>query len=125
EAEQSGGRNMEHALSMLARIREAAEQAKIKLSSELEVEITLPFLIPDFSFNYKLTRSELEALTGDIIARTRPHCLRALADAKLTPKDLDQVILVGGQTRMPLVRRFVSELFGCAEFEETRGALRV
>src|SRR6266404_5133599 len=125
EAEQSGGRTTEHALSILARIREAAEQAKIKLSSDLEIEITLPFLTPDFSFSYRFTRSELETLTGDIIARTRAHCLRALADAKLTPKDLDQVILVGGQTRMPLVRRFVSELFGCAEFEETRGALRV
>src|SRR5207244_9399148 len=88
-------------------------------------EITLPFLIPDFSFNYKLTRSELETLTADIIARTRAHCLRALADAKLATKDLDQVILVGGQTRMPLVRRFVSEMFGCAEFEETRGSLRL
>src|SRR5206468_12925531 len=70
EGEQSGGRTTEHALTMLARIREAAEQAKIKLSSELEVEITLPFLIPDFSFNYKLTRNELETLTADIIART-------------------------------------------------------
>src|SRR6266436_5737758 len=124
-AEQSGGRNTEDALTMLARIREAAEQAKIKLSSELEVEITLPFLTTDFSFSYKLSRSELETLTADIIARTRAYCLRAMADSKLTPKDLDQVILVGGQTRMPLVRRFVSELFGCAEFEETRGALRV
>ena len=107
------------------RIREAAEQAKIKLSTETEVEIALPFLTPDFSFSYKLTRAELENLTRDIIARTRPHCLRALADAKLEPKDLDQVILVGGQTRMPLVRKFVSELFGCAEFEETRGGLRL
>src|SRR5207248_10215340 len=63
--------------------------------------------------------------TRDIIGRTREHCLRSLADAKLEPKDLDQIILVGGQTRMPLVRRFVSELFGCAEFEETRGDLRL
>jgi molecular chaperone DnaK len=112
-------------LSLLSRLREAAEGAKIKLSSELEVEITLPFLTPDFSFNYKLSRTELENLTREIIARTRPHCLRSLADAKLEPKNLDQVILVGGQTRMPLVRRFVSELFGCAEFEETRGSIRV
>src|SRR5882672_8529979 len=90
-----------------------------------EVEIALPFLTPDFSFSRKLTRAELENLTRDIIARTRPHCLRSLADAKLEPKDLDQVILVGGQTRMPLVRRFVSDLFGCAEFEETRGGIRL
>ena len=89
------------------------------------MEIALPFLTPDFSFSCKLTRAELENLTRDIIARTRPHCLRALADAKVEPKDLDQVILVGGQTRMPLVRKFVSELFGCAEFEETRGGIRL
>ncbi|HKI71997.1 MAG TPA: Hsp70 family protein [Verrucomicrobiae bacterium] len=102
-------------LPMLSRIREAAEQAKIKLSTETEVEVPLPFLAPTFSFAYRLTRRELEDLTRDIIARTRVHCLRSLADAKLEPKDLDQVILVGGQTRMPLVRRFVAELFGCAE----------
>jgi molecular chaperone DnaK len=111
--------------SVLSRVREAAEIAKIKLSSETEVEIALPFLTPEFSFNYKLTRAELENLTRDIIFRTRPHCLRALADAKLEAKDLDQIILVGGQTRMPLVRKFVGELFGCAEFEETRGSLRI
>jgi molecular chaperone DnaK len=110
---------------IISRIREAAEAAKIKLSTEIETEIALPFLTPDFSFNYKLTRAELENLTRDIIVKTRAHCLRALADAKLEAKDLDQVILVGGQTRMPLVRQFVSELFGCKEFEETHGNLRI
>src|SRR5581483_4928062 len=112
-------------LAMLARIREAAEQAKIRLSTEIEVEINLPFLTPGFSFNCTLSRTELENLTRDIIARTRAHCLRSLADAKVEAKDLDQVILVGGQTRMPLVRQFVHELFGCAEFQETRGDLRL
>lgn len=112
-------------LGVLARVREAAEQAKIRLSSEIETEISLPFLTPGFSFGCKLSRAELEDLTRDIIDRTRSHCLRSMADAKLAPKDLDQVILVGGQTRMPLVRRFVGDLFGCAEFEETRGGVRL
>ncbi len=112
-------------LPMLSRLRENAEAAKIKLSSEAEVEIALPFLTSNFSFSYKLTRTELENLTRDIVARTRPHCLRSLSDAKLEAKDLDQIILVGGQTRMPLVRQMVSEWFGCVEFSETRGDIRL
>lgn len=112
-------------LVMLSRIREAAEQAKIRLSTETETEIVLPFLAANFSFSYQLARSELEALTRDIILQTRAHCLRSLADAKLEAKDLDQVILVGGQTRMPLVRQLVREWFGCVDFEETRGSLRL
>ena len=112
-------------LPLLSRIREVAEQTKIRLSTETEVEVALPFLTPDFNFSYKLTRTELENLTRDIIARTRPHCLRSISDAKLEAKDLDQIILVGGQTRMPLVRQMVSEIFGCAEFEEQRGQIRL
>jgi molecular chaperone DnaK len=112
-------------LAMLSRLRETAETAKIRLSTQTQVDVSVPFLTPEFSFNYLLTRTELEELTRDIIARTRAHCLRSLADARLEPKDLDQVILVGGQTRMPLVRQFVSQLFGCIEFEETRGGLRL
>jgi molecular chaperone DnaK len=114
-----------HDPGLRSRLREVAEQAKIKLSGETEVDVALPFLTPDFSFHYRLTREELEQLTRDIIARSRPHCLRALADARLEAKDLDQVILVGGQTRMPLVRKFVAELFQCADFEETRGGIRL
>ena len=127
EKNQRPARRLSYAdeLAALSRLREVSEQAKIKLSTETEIEIALPFLTPDFSFSYQLTRAELENLTRDIIARTRSHCLRALADAKLEAKDLDQIILVGGQTRMPLVRKFVGELFGCAEFEETRGSLRI
>ncbi len=116
--------NSQH-LPLLARLREAAEAAKIRLSTETEVEIALPFLTPDFSFSYRLTRDELERLTRELVERTRSHCLRSLADAKLEAKQLDQVILVGGQTRMPLVRRLVSEWFGCSEFEEERGGLRL
>lgn len=120
-----GGPDVNVDPALLSRLREAAEHAKIQLSSETAVEITLPFLTPTFSFSQRLTREELENLTYEIIARTRAHCLRSLADAKLEPKDLDQVILVGGQTRMPLVRRIVAEIFGCAEFEEERGGLRI
>ena len=121
----AGGPDAAGEVALLSRIREVAEQAKIKLSTEPETEIALPFLTPTFSFGCRLARSELEELTRDIIARTRPHCLRSLADAKLATKDLDQVILVGGQTRMPLVRRMVMEIFGCVEFEEARGSIRL
>jgi molecular chaperone DnaK len=109
----------------VSRVREAAEQAKIRLSSDPETEIQLPFLTPSFSFSRKLTRAELESLTRDIVERTRAHCMRSLSDAKLEAANLDQIILVGGQTRMPLVRRLVAEWFGCAEFEEQRGDLRL
>ena len=112
-------------MALLSRVREAAELAKIRLSTDLETEVTLPFLTPTFSFRLLLTREKLESLTRDIIERTREHCLRSLADAKLTAGDLDQVILVGGQTRMPLVRQCVSEWFQCVDFEETRGDLRL
>jgi molecular chaperone DnaK len=121
----SGGPDAASDFPMLARIREAAEQAKIRLSTEESVEISLPFLTPDFHFQLALRRAELEELTRDIILRTRQHCLRSLADAKLEASQLDQVILVGGQTRMPLVRRIVAETFGCVEFEETRGDIRL
>jgi molecular chaperone DnaK len=121
----AGGPDAYLDLPMLSRIREIAEQTKISLSTETEVQIALPFLTSDFSFSLPFTLAQLEDLTRDIIARTRPHCLRALADAKLEANDLDQVILVGGQTRMPLVRRVAAEIFGCAEFEETRAAIRL
>jgi molecular chaperone DnaK len=128
EVEGAGGpkcRTNVASAGILARLREAAEEAKIKLSSETEVEITLPFLTPEFSFECKFTRAELETLSRELIQRTREHCLRSLADAKLEAKDLDQVILVGGQTRMPLVRQLVAEWFGCPDFEETRGGIRL
>ena len=112
-------------LTIQSRLREAAEEAKIKLSTDTETEIALPFLTPEFSFHCRLNRVELEELTRDLILQTRPHCLRALADAGIRPQDLDQVILVGGQTRMPLVRKFVADLFECSEFEETRGDIRI
>ena len=111
--------------SARARIREAAETAKIQLSEELSAPVALPFLSGQFSFEHELTREELERLAQPIVAKTRENCVRSLADAKLEAKDLDQVILVGGQTRMPLVRRSVAEWFQCSEFDEERGGLRI
>ncbi len=100
-----------------ARIREAAETAKIQLSQTETFEVLLPFLTPDFSFQCAVQRDALEALARPVIEKTRAHCRRALADAKIAAADLDRVILVGGQTRMPLLRRLVSEWFGCAAGE--------
>lgn len=121
----AGGPDISRDAMLSARVHEAAEAAKIRLSSEQETRVTLPFLTPTFSFELQFTRSRLEALTRDIIERTRSCCLRSLSDAGLESSALDQVVLVGGQTRMPLVRQLVSEWFGCAEFEETRGDLRL
>ncbi|MDB6037066.1 MAG: 2-alkenal reductase, partial [Verrucomicrobiales bacterium] len=111
--------------ALMARLRDAGEAAKIKLSSDLDADIALPFLTPEFSFHYHLTRRELDKLAEPIIAKTRVHCLRSLADAKLQSWELDQVILVGGQTRMPLVRQMVKEIFGCVDFESVSGSLRI
>ena len=108
-----------------ARIREAAEEAKKKLSTGDAATLALPFLTSSFSLEWTLTRAELERIALPVLERTRGCCLRSLGDAKLAAKDLDQVILVGGQTRMPLVRRLVSEWFECGEFEEARGELRI
>ena len=88
--------------------RELVVAAKHRLSEENAVEIPLPFAGGAFI----LTRERLEKLARPIVERTRAHCLRALADAKLAPGELDAVILVGGQTRTPLVRRIVAEIFG-------------
>jgi molecular chaperone DnaK len=122
---QAGGPDPNNDLAMLSRLREAAEDAKIRLSTEQEVEIVLPFLTPAFSFQAGFSRQTLEDLTRDLIERTRVNCLHSLADAKLEPKDLDQVLLVGGQTRMPLVRGFVHDLFQCREFESVSGSIRI
>ena len=94
-----------------ARLREALVAAKHRLSFEDETRIELPFFTGAESLVRTLTRAELERVARPIVERTRAHCLRALHDAKLTPADLDEVILVGGQTRMPLVRDFVCAIF--------------
>jgi molecular chaperone DnaK len=95
----------------LARTREVAHAAKLRLSTEDIVQVEIPFLSGNRSFSYSLTRQELEAVARPIIRRTRSHCLRSLDDAKLDPRKLDEVVLVGGVTRMPIVRQFVAEVF--------------
>jgi molecular chaperone DnaK len=94
-----------------ARLREVAHAAKIRLSTEDSVPVDIPFLSDKRSFTYMLSRPELEAVARPIVRRTRSHCLRSLDDARLGPQDLDEVILVGGVTRMPIVRQFVAEVF--------------
>jgi molecular chaperone DnaK len=101
---------LDHKL-FLARIREIAHAAKLRLSTEEMVQVEIPFLSGNQSFSYNLTRQELDAVARPIIRRTRSHCLRSLDDAKLDPAKLDEVILVGGVTRMPIVRQFVAEVF--------------
>ena len=121
------GRQIEPNLDAVqqARLRGAAELAKVELSTADSTEIKLPFLADELSFEVTLTRSELEKLARPVIEQTRPPCEQALSDAGLTAADLQQVILVGGQTRMPLVRRLVAEWFECSEYAETRGDIRL
>jgi molecular chaperone DnaK len=100
----------------LQRLKEAAEKAKIELSTVLQTDINLPFITADASgpkhLNVTLTRSKLEQLTEDLVARSIGPCKQALADANLQPSDIDEVILVGGQTRMPAVQEAVRQFFG-------------
>jgi molecular chaperone DnaK len=100
----------------LQRLKEAAEKAKCELSTATETTITLPFISADASgpkhINRTLTRDRFETLVADLIDRTAAPCLDALQAAGLKPADVDQVILVGGQTRTPKVQRMVAELFG-------------
>ena len=100
----------------LQRLKEAAEKAKIELSSSQQTEINLPFITADQSgpkhLTMKLTRAKLESLVDDLIARTKAPCEKALKDAGLKAAEIDEVVLVGGMTRMPKVQQVVKELFG-------------
>src|SRR5687768_12610820 len=100
----------------LQRLKEAAERAKIELSSTLQTEINLPFITADASgpkhLVLTLTRAKLEALVGDLVDRTAEPCRQAMKDAGVTAGDIDEVVLVGGQTRMPKVQELVTRLFG-------------
>ena len=94
-----------------ARLRDLCHDAKIRLSDEEAVQVDIPFLPGNRRFSYLLTRPELDAIVRPLLKRTRGHCLRSLDDAKITPRQLDEVILVGGVTRMPIVRQFAAEVF--------------
>jgi molecular chaperone DnaK len=100
----------------LQRLKEAAEKAKCELSTTLQTEINLPFITADASgpkhLVLTLTRAKLEALVADLIERTLGPCRQAMQDAGVSPKDIDEVILVGGQIRMPKVHDAVKQLFG-------------
>ncbi|AUG54598.1 molecular chaperone DnaK [Thalassospira marina] len=100
----------------LQRLKEAAEKAKIELSSSMQTEVNLPFITADQSgpkhLNVKLSRAKLEALVGDLIERTITPCKAALKDAGISAGEIDDVILVGGMTRMPKVQERVKEFFG-------------
>ena len=100
----------------LQRLKEAAEKAKVELSTTMETDINLPFITADASgpkhLNIKLTRAKLEKLVEDLVNKVEEPCRIALKDAGLTPQDINEVILVGGMTRMPLVQQKVKEIFG-------------
>ncbi len=100
----------------LQRLKEAAEKAKIELSTTDQTEVNLPYITADASgpkhFVHKITKAKLESLVGDLVKRSLEPVKTALKDAKLAPKDIDEVILVGGQTRMPMVQKAVADFFG-------------
>jgi len=100
----------------LQRLKEAAEKAKIELSSSQQTDVNLPYVTADATgpkhLNVRLTRAKLESLVEDLIEKTKSPCLTALKDAGLSASDIDDVILVGGQTRMPKVQDFVKSIFG-------------
>ncbi|HSR66915.1 MAG TPA: molecular chaperone DnaK [Acidobacteriota bacterium] len=102
----------------LQRLKEAAEKAKMELSSAQETDINLPFITADSSgpkhLNLTLSRSRFEQLAGDLLKRTLDPCEKAIKDADLSPSDIDEVVLVGGSTRIPMVQRLVEEFFGKA-----------
>ena len=100
----------------MQRLKEGAEKAKIELSSSTQTEVNLPYITADQTgpkhLNYKLTRAKIEALVDDLVARTVGPCKTALKDAGVSAKEIDHVILVGGQIRMPKVQESVAKIFG-------------
>ncbi len=116
EFRKDSGLDLSKDVLALQRLKDAAEKAKIELSSRQETEINLPYITADATgpkhLNVKLTRSKLESLTEDLVRRTIDPCIKALKDANASVSDISDVILVGGQTRMPAVQEAVKEFFG-------------
>ena len=116
EFKKEQGINLREDKLALQRLKEAAEKAKIELSSSQQTDVNLPFITADASgpkhLNIKLSRAKLESLVGDLIERTMKPCQAALKDAGLSASEIDEVILVGGMTRMPKVQEKVKEFFG-------------
>jgi molecular chaperone DnaK len=116
EFKQDQGIDLRQDRMALQRLKEAAEKAKIELSTTQSTDVNLPFITADAQgpkhMNITLTRAKLEQLVGDLIDKTLPPMKSALSDAKMKPSDVDEVLLVGGQTRMPLVQKKVQDFFG-------------
>ncbi|MCX5906779.1 MAG: molecular chaperone DnaK [Deltaproteobacteria bacterium] len=116
EFKKDQGIDLSKDLMALQRLREAAEKAKIELSSTMETEINLPFITADAAgpkhMNVKLTRAKFESLVMDLLEKSLPPCKKALEDAGLKPSQIDEVVLVGGSTRVPKVQELVRQLFG-------------
>ncbi len=116
EFKKESGINLKGDALAMQRLKEAAEKAKIELSSAQSTDVNLPYITADASgpkhMNIKISRAKLEALVEDLVARTIEPCRVALKDAGIEPGKIDEVILVGGQTRMPLVQQKVAEFFG-------------
>ncbi|MCL2476923.1 molecular chaperone DnaK [Candidatus Bathycorpusculum sp.] len=118
EFKRQTGANIANDRMAMSRLKDAAEKAKIELSTLMSTDIDLPFITSDASgpkhLHLTLTRTKLESLAQPIVEKTKPTLLKALEDAKLTPQQVDKIILIGGMTRMPLVQRFVEQILGKA-----------
>ena len=117
EFKKKEGLDLSQDTTAMTRIREAAEKAKIELSTVMETDVNLPFIAHDPSTGAKnlelrITRAKLDELIGPIVERCKPSIIKALEDAKLSNSDINKIVMVGGPTRIPLVRKFVSEVVG-------------
>ena len=117
EFKKKEGIDLSQDTTAMSRIREAAEKAKIELSTVMETDVTLPFIAQDSSTGAKnlelrITRAKLDELIGPIVQRCKPSIVKAFEDAKLSHSDINKIVMVGGPTRMPLVRKMVGEVVG-------------